>query len=112
MRFLAPSLAALLAATAFAAAAQSPAKEIVVQRTTDEVGRITIAVFEQPKSGVTAQPQRTAEEVARAQGLPIYGATPELPNLRPSAWAQYRASSRPSRQIEHVSGVVTAGYLR
>jgi len=103
---------AFLAAVSLTAAAQSPGKEVVVQRTTDEAGRITIAVFEQPKSGGASAPNPTAEEAARAQGLPIYGSTPTLPNLRPSAWAQYHPSSRPSRQIEHTTGVVTAGYLR
>ena len=110
-------LLALLVATSFAAAAQSPGKDIVVQRTTDEAGRITIAVFEQPKGvatsgGTTQGAALSAEEAARAQGLPIYGATPALPNLRPSAWAQYQPSSRPSHQIEHLTRVVTPGYLR
>lgn len=47
-----------------------------------------------------------------ANGMPIYGATPELPALRPSAWANYRPSQRPSHQIEHQTGVVLAGFLR
>ncbi|APV48474.1 hypothetical protein BWI17_01495 [Betaproteobacteria bacterium GR16-43] len=106
------ALAALLAAISFAASAQSPGNEVVVHRTTDDAGRITIAVFEQPKGGAATGAALAAEQAARAQGLPIYGATSSLPDLRPSAWAQYQPASRPSRQFEHVSGIVNPGYLR
>lgn len=51
-------------------------------------------------------------ENPHADGLPIYGATPEVPALRPTWWASYRPAERPSRQIEHQTGVVLAGYLR
>lgn len=51
-------------------------------------------------------------ENPHADGLPIYGATPEMPALRPTWWANYRPAERPSRQIEHQTGVVLAGYLR
>ena len=47
-----------------------------------------------------------------ANGMPVYGATPELPVLRDSPWARYRPVQRPSRQIEHQTGVVLAGFLR
>ena len=47
-----------------------------------------------------------------ANGMPIYGAVPELPVIRPSAWANYRPKERPSNQIEHQTGVVLAGFLR
>lgn len=47
-----------------------------------------------------------------ANGMPIYGATPELPVMRDSPWANYRPSQRPSQQIEHQTGVVLAGFLR
>jgi len=47
-----------------------------------------------------------------ANGMPIYGATPELPVMRESPWAKYRPSQRPSHQIEHQTGVVLAGFLR
>lgn len=50
--------------------------------------------------------------VTNANGMPIYGATPELPVMRPSPWANYRPTERPSHQIEHQTGVVLAGFLR
>ena len=47
-----------------------------------------------------------------ANGMPVYGPTPELPVMRPSAWANYKPSQRPSHQIEHETGVILAGFLR
>lgn len=49
--------------------------------------------------------------VTNANGMPIYAEVNE-PVIRPSPWAQYRPVLRPSRQIEHETGVVPAGYLR
>ena len=52
----------------------------------------------------------------KPDGLPIYGAIPgalpPLPDAAPTAWGRYRVSNRPSRQIEHVHHIISAGYLR
>lgn len=49
--------------------------------------------------------------VTNANGMPIYAEVNE-PVFRPSPWASYRPAQRESQQIEHLTGVVHAGFLR
>ena len=63
---------------------------------------------------VTRAPQAFVEPASAASnnGNPIYGATPTVPQASASTWGSYRPSIRKSQQIEHLAGVVNAGYLR
>jgi len=45
-------------------------------------------------------------------GNPVYGPVTDLPRASASTWGSYRPSIRKSQQIEHLAGVVNAGYLR
>lgn len=58
-----------------------------------------------------AQGAQLPVAVTNANGMPIYAEVNE-PVIRPSPWASYRPVQRPSRQIEHQTGVVRAGFLR
>jgi len=58
-------------------------------------------------------PQAFVEPASASNnGNPVYGAVADVPRVSASTWGSYRPSIRKSQQIEHLAGVVNAGYLR
>jgi len=62
----------------------------------------------------TRAPQAFVEPASAASnnGNPVYGPVTDLPRASASTWGSYRPAIRKSQQIEHLAGVVNAGYLR
>ena len=62
----------------------------------------------------TRAPQAFVEPASASSnnGNPVYGAVADVPRVSASTWGSYRPSIRKSQQIEHLAGVVNAGYLR
>lgn len=62
----------------------------------------------------TRAPQAFVEPASAVanNGNPIYGAVTDVPRASASTWGSYRPTIRKSQQIEHLAGVVNAGYLR
>lgn len=96
-----------VSALALRAAAETTTK-LAVLKTQDESGATSVLIY-----GV-GQPGYEAESAKRnkGDGMPIYGPMRELPEMNPTTWGRYRPSDRPSRQLEHKTGTVYAGYLR
>lgn len=74
---------------------------IVVMRGTDANGNAAMVAFNAPEKPAPA-----------ADGRPIYDGVPSLPKASASTWGSYRPVIRKSQQIEHLAGIINAGYLR
>ncbi len=100
-------------AASFAGAAENAVKyehrsqhgNVVVFRGTDPSGNTSFVAMGAPAS----EPARGA---APSDGMPVFDDVPQLPRVSESPWGSYRPSIRKSQHIEHVAGVVNAGYLR